>query len=330
VQLNGSGTGGNVTLVTSGALQISGSKGSFTPYYDSVQFVSTATGTAMHFSGSSLAVGGFVYAPNGLAQMDGSAMSFVCSIVADTIRLSGAKTVIDARQCTQATVQEKTPAVLRNAFGAGSAAYAAFAWQAAIDKYEATPGELTQLFDGVVGQVAPTVVNLRGGSIVPLTATVTRLADPFTGSLKLSLDDNGAFVPPTATWALDFTTQMSLQQKSNVRLGSGNSTTVSARVAAATPLVIDPLAQTSVTIPHLSSDAIADLITAANAIGSPDAGVTAAIAALNAAQASQTAGDASGMLGHLLDAAEACGTSSNAQADALRTRIDWVIWGTTH
>jgi len=43
-----------------------------------------------------------------------------------------------------------------------------------------------------------------------------------------------------------------------------------------------------------------------------------------------TVNDASTELSDLLDAAEACGTSNNAQADALRTRIDWVIWETTH
>ena len=330
VQLNGSGPAGNVTMVSTGTIQISGSKGTFTPYYDSVSFVSTASGTAMHYSGSSLSVGGLVYAPNGLAQMDGSAMTFSCAIVADTIRLAGAKTVIDARSCAQATVQEKTPAVLRNAFGSGYAAYGAFAWPSAIDKYEATPGELTSLLDGVIGEVAPTQVSVRGGSIVPLTATVTRLADPFTGALALSLDDNGAFVPPTATWALDFTTRATIAENTNVRLGSGTSTTVAARVTAATPIKIDPLAQASLAIPHLGSDAIADLIAAGSAIANPDAGLSAALAALNAAQASQSANDAAATLGHLLDAAEACGTSSNAQADALRTRIDWVIWTTTH
>ena len=330
VQLNGSGPAGTVTMAATGTIQISGSKGAFTPYYGGVNFVSTASGTAMHYSGSSLSVGGFVYAPNGLAQMDGSAMTFNCAIVADTIRLSGSKTVVDARHCAQATVEEKTPAVLRNTFGAGGAAYAPFAWPAAIDRYETTPGELTHLFEGVLGQVAPTQMTLRGGSIVPLTATVTRVADPFTGSLAMSLDDNGALVPPSATWALDFMQRTTLVQSSNVRLGSGTSTTVSARVAALTPIKIDPLAQTSLAIPHLASDAIVDLITAANAIANPDAGISAAIVALNAAKASQASGDAAGMLGHLLDAAEASGTSSNVQADALRTRVDWVIWGTTH
>ena len=330
VQLNGSGPAGNVTMVTTGAIQISGSKGTFAPYYGGVNFVSTASDTAMHYSGSSLSVGGLVYAPKGLAQMDGSAMTFSCAIVADTIRLSGSKTVVDARHCAQATVEEKTPAVLRNTFGAGGAVYAAFAWPAAIDRYEAAPGELTHLFEGVLGQVAPTQLSLRGGSIVPLTATVTRQADPFTGSLALSLNDNGAFVPAPATWALDFTQRTTIVQSGNVRLGSGTGTTVSARVAAVTPIKIDPLAQSSLAIPHLASDAIADLITAAHAIASPDAGLSAAIAALNAATTSQAAGDAAGALGHLLDAAEACGKSSNAQADTLRTRIDWVIWGTTH
>src|SRR6185312_5202573 len=91
VQLNGSSPAGNVTLVSTGSIQISGSRGTFTPYYNGVNFVSTASGTAMHYSGSSLSVAGFVYAPNGLAQMDGSAMTFSCAIVADTIRLAGAK-----------------------------------------------------------------------------------------------------------------------------------------------------------------------------------------------------------------------------------------------
>jgi hypothetical protein len=329
IQIDGDSPGGNVTLVGTGAIQISGSKGTFTPFYQGIQFATSGSG--MHLSGSNTQVGGLVFAPNGAVQIDGSSMSFTCSIIADTIRLSGAKTLIDARQCAQATVQERTPAVLWNAFGNGATVYAAFPWQAAIDQYEATPGELTSLFGGALGEIAPNQIVLRTGSIVPLTATVQNLADPFQGSLTLGVDDDSVFVPPTASWQLSFTPQsMSFQANSNVRLGSGTSTGVTATVSAASPVVINPLKQASASIGHLAGETIADLVSAVSAVANPDAGLNTALTALNAAQAAQTANDAQGELGDLLNAAQACGTSTNAQADALRTRIDWVIWNATH
>jgi len=228
------------------------------------------------------------------------------------------------------SVQEKTPAVLWNAFGTGAAIYAAFPWQSAIDHYEATPGELTSLFAGVFGEVAPNAITLRAGTVVPLTATVQNLADPFAGQLALSIDDDSAFVPPMASWQLDFTNTNSFTASSNLRLGSGTGTGVRAIVSAATPVVIDPLKQTSTTISHLAGDSIADLINAAVAISNPDAGITSALADLRSAQIALAANNTGGALGYLLDAAEACGGSTDAQADALRTRIDWVIWGITH
>lgn len=331
VHISGNAPVGNVTLVSTGLLQIDGAKGSFTPFYQGVQFATSLIGDAIHLTGDSTQVGGLVFAPQGSVQITGSSMSFACSIIADTIRLSGAKTQIDVRQCPYATVQEQTPAVLWNTFGTGAAVYAAFPWQSAIDQYEATtPGELTNLFTGILGDVAPNAITLRAGIVVPLTATVQNQADPFTGTLALSVDDDSTFVPPTASWQLDFTNTNSFTANTNIRLGSHASTGITAKVSAATPVVIDPLKQTSKTISHLAGDSIADLINAANAISSPDAGIAAALAGLQAAQTAMTVNDASTELSDLLDAAEACGTSNNAQADALRTRIDWVIWGITH
>jgi len=332
VQVDGDNPRGNVTLVSTGAIQITGAKGSFQPFYQGVQFATSQTGaSAIQLSGSNTQVGGLVFAPNGTVQASGDAMVFTCPVIADQIRFAGSKTVIDARACAYATVQRQAPAVLWNAFGTGWAAYAAFDWQAAIAQYETPPSTLTNLFGGVLAQVAPPQNPLRTGTVVPLTALVQNRADPFTGTLKLAANDDSSFVPPTVSWALAFTPQTTtFQTPSNIRLGSGTNTNITATVSATTPVVVDPLKQTSLSVTHLGGETIADLVAAVSAIGSPDAALSAALAALQAAQASLSANDSNGALAHLLDAAEAGGQSMNAQADALRTRIDWIVWASTH
>lgn len=332
VHISGSSATGNVTLVSTGSIQIDGSSGTFQSFYQGLQFASTQNGaSAIKLSGSSTRVGGLVYAPHGTVEASGSSMNFQCSIIADQIRLAGAKTTIDTRQCAYATVQRKTPAVLWNSFGSGWSAYSAFDWQGAIGQYEAAaPATLSKLFGSVLADIAPSQIVLRSGTVVPLAASVQNKADPFKGQLALQANDNSTFIPSLTNWALDFTSQNTFQAQSNVRLGTGSNTAVTATVSAATPIVVNPLKQKTVAIAHLSGESVGDLVSAVSAIGNRDAGLNNALVALQGAQASLAANDVQGALAHLLDAAEACGQSSNSQADALRTRIDWVIWATTH
>jgi len=331
VHIAGSSPSGNVTLVSSGNIQIDGAKGNFQAFWQGLQFASTQSGaSAIKLTGSNTQVGGLVYAPHGTAEASGSSMNFSCGIIADQIRLAGAKTTIDARQCAAATLQRTSPAVLWNAYGSGSAAFAAFDWQRAIGQYEPSGGVLTTLFNGVLAHVAPPSASLRAGTIVPLNAAVTNTADAFVGQLNLSANDDSTFLPSTPVWALDFTARNAFSAQSNVRLGSGSGTGVTANVSASSPLAVASVAKATTSLTHLPGESVATLITAANAIANPDAALSAAIVALQAAQASLAANDREGAIGHLLDAADACGNSGNAQADALRTRIDWVLWATTH
>ncbi|MGA9333779.1 MAG: hypothetical protein WBV39_05820, partial [Rudaea sp.] len=331
VHLSGSNMSGPVTLVSTGTIQISGAKGTFQPYYQGVQFAtSSASSDALHLSGSSAQIGGLVFAPQGTVQLTGASMDIRCAVIADQIRMAGAKTTIDPQQCAYATVQRQAPAVLWNGYGSGVSAYAAFDWLAAIDQNEGTtPGALTNLFDGVLASVAPNQIVLRTGSVVPLTATVTSNADPFQGLLTLGADDDSTFVPPMANWNLDFSNPAPFQVQTNVRLGNSANSGLSATVASTTPVAIDPLAQSSLSIPHVAGESIDALIAALTATTDPDAGIGDALTAMQAAKAAQAANDTEGTLQRLLDAAEACGRSTNTQADALRTRIDWVIWANT-
>jgi hypothetical protein len=322
----------NVTLVSSGAMQIDGVKSIFQPFYEGLQFATTSVSAgAIQLSGDATQIGGLVLAPNGTVQISGSSLSLQCSVIGNEIRFANAKTTIDARQCAYATIQRKAPAVLLNAFGDGWVAYAAFDWPGAISRNEANaPGELSSLFGGVLAEVAPTQNALRAGAVIPLKLSVQNLNDPFTGHLTLQANDDSTFAPSTISWALDFTQQDTFQAQSNVRLGSGGSTDVTATVSTAMPIVLNPLRQSTATITHLPGETINDLIAAAAAIGSPDVGLTATLSDLQAAQVAAAENDRESALGHLLDAAEASGQSANAQGDALRTRIDWVIWATTH
>ena len=328
----GNGTISNVTLVSSGAMQIDGVKGVFQPFYQGLQFATTSPSAgALQFSGDSTQIGGLVFAPNGTVQVSGSSLSLQCSVIGNEIRFANSKTTIDARQCANATVQRNSPAVLLNAFGEGWAGYSAFDWPGAIERYEGNAsGELSSLFGGVLAEVAPMQNVLRAGSVIPLKLSVQNLNDPFKGEVTVQADDDSAFVPPTIAWVLDFTQQSIFQTQSNVRLGLGSSTDVTASVSTTAPIVQSLLTQTTATIAHLPGEPISDLIAAVSAIGDPDAGLSAALSDLQAAQIAAAAKDREAALGHLLDAAEASGQSTNAQAEALRTRIDWVIWATTH
>jgi hypothetical protein len=332
VKLAGSSFSGTVTLVSTGSIQFSGSSATFDPYYQGLQFATTLQGPdAVKLATSSMTLGGYVFAPAGGIEASGSSSLFKCSLIGDTIRMAGAKITIDPRACAWAGVERRVPAVLANAYGSGRSAYAAFDWQAAIATYEnAVPGVLSQLFGGVLATLAPTSVELRAGSILPLTATVTNHADPFRGTLVLAADDGSTFVPATPSWALDFSQQGSFVAHSNVRLGYGGSTTIAATVSSSDPVAIAQLAHAELAITHLPGDSIADLVVVANAIGNPDAPLASALSALQAAQAAWSAQDRETALLRLLDAAEACARSANAQADALRTRIDWTAWAIAH
>ena len=182
----------------------------------------------------------------------------------------------------------------------------------------------------MLAEVAVLQNPLRAGTIIPLIATVRNNNDPFAGQLTLQANDDSTFVPPITNWALDFTQQNSFQTQSNVRLGSGISSDVRATVSTSTPIAINPLIQTTATITHLPGESVNDLIGAVSAIGIQDAKLAAALGDLQMAQIALMANDRDGAVSHLLDAAEALGQSTNAEADALRTRVDWVIWATTH
>ena len=329
VHLTGKGAGGTVTLVSTGEIAIDGSSGSFQPYYQGLQLATTASeASAIQLAGSGSQFGGWIYAPQGAVQISGSSMGFQCSIIADQIRLAGAKTQIDARQCAYATVQKQAPAVLWNGYGTGWAGYSAFDWQGAIGAYEATPGALTQLFDGTLAKIAPTSLALRSGSIVPLRLSVQNNGDAFTGQLGMAASDDSMFTP--ASWALSFSGKTVFTTTGTVRLGSGSGTVITATARAATPIVVDALSRATATVAHAPGDTLAGLIAAVQGISNPDTPLANALTALQAAQTSAAGGDSEGTLGHLLDAAADCAASANAQADALRTRIDWVIWAGTH
>jgi len=331
MQISGNGAGGSATVVATGSIQIDGPSATFKPFYQGVQLATTQTGSdALRLTGNSNQYGGLIFVPHGTVQITGSSMVFQCSIIADQIRLAGAKTQIDTRQCQYATVQRQTPAVLWNNFGGGRTAYSTFDWQSAISQYEATPGPLGGLFNSSLINVAPTSIALRAGTILPLTTTVTNKGDPFKGQLALTANDDSVFMPSTATWPLDFTSQNLFTEKNNVRLGTSSSSTLTATVSATSPIVVNPLKTAASTVAHLPGESISDLIAAVNAISGRDAPLYAALTALQAAQTAMTSGNGEAALSSLLDGAEACGQSTNAQADALRTRIDWVIWAGTH
>lgn len=329
VKINGSGASGTVTIVSTGSIELNGSSANFQPYYRGVQFATSKAGDgAVKLATSSLMLGGLVYAPAGELQASGSSSTYRCSLIADTIKLAGAKTTIDPRQCAWAGIERRSPAVLLNAFGSGWAGYAAFAWPAALDAIDgAGGGPLDQLFRGVLDRVAPDQPLLRSGAQVPLAIGVRNLGDAFHGTLHLDAGgDASVVVPGVPEWLLDLGVAGAFDADAVVQLGSGTSTSVVARVAAQTPLAVDPLAQASLSIAHVAGEALAGLVADLAALPGRDGALDAALANLQVAQTAFAGGDRGTGVSALLDAAEASGQSTHAQAESYRTRIDWVLW----
>ncbi|HEU4610582.1 MAG TPA: hypothetical protein VFS15_00840, partial [Kofleriaceae bacterium] len=127
-------------------------------------------------------------------------------------------------------------------------------------------------------------------------------------------------------WLLDLEVSASFQSDATVELGSGTSTTVQARVETQVPLAIDPLAEASQTVAHVAGETLQGLTNDLAGMQGRDASLDAALAALQAAHQAFAGGDREGGIVSMLDAAEAAGRSAHAQADAWRTRIDWVLW----
>jgi sugar lactone lactonase YvrE len=327
VKINGSRASGTVTLVSTGSIELNGSSATFEPYYRGLQFATTLAGDgAVKLATSSLTLGGLVFAPAGELQASGSNSLYRCSLIADTIRLAGAKTTIDPRQCAWAGIERRAPAVTWNAYGSGWSSYAAFDWSRGLDRFDSAAA-FGQLFAGVLDRSSPDEPTLRSGTQLSLAVEVHNLGDAFGGVLALATSGDAVItVPGTPQWLLDLAPAATFDGEAIVQLGSGTSTSVAARVAALTPLAIDPLAQASLSIAHVAGETLAALATDLAGLSGRDAALDAALAALQAAQSALAGGDRTAGVSALLDAAEAAGRSAHAQAGAYRTRIDWVLW----
>ncbi len=329
VQLSGSRFSGNVTLVGTGSFQLSGSSATFEPFHHGVQIATSSVGSqAVKLATSSLSLGGLVFAPSGEIEASGSSSEFGCSLVGDTLRLAGSHITIDARQCGYAAIERRAPAVTWHAFGAGWAAYAAFDWSAVLAQVEAGgDSALGELFDGTLSRTGPAAPILRSGSWIPVALDVANHADVFQGRLRLETQAGGTIVVPgVPEWLLDFSQSTTFQSTALVELGSGASTVLTARVAADSPVQVDPLATTTLSIEHVAGESLANLLVGMQAIAERDEALDSALDAVVAAAAALQADEREIAVAELLDAAAYCGRSSHPEADAIRTRIDWVLW----
>jgi len=327
VKLAGSSFSGNVTIVATGTIQLSGSSATFAPYYRGLQFATTSNDdSAAKLATSSLTLGGFVFVPAGGIEASGAKSLFKCSLIGDTIKLAGAQITLDPRQCAWAGIERRAPAVTWNAYGSGWSGYAAFDWSRGLDRFD-TAAAFGQLFAGVLDRTAPDQPTLRSGAQVPLSIDVQNRGDAFGGVLAMAASGDAVVsVPGMPQWLLDLGVSATFEADAVVQLGSGASTAVAARVAALTPLVVDPLAQASLSIAHVAGETLAALTTDLAGLADRDGALDAALATLQSAQSAFAGGNRAAGVSSLLDAAEAAGRSTHAQADAYRTRIDWVLW----
>jgi hypothetical protein len=91
IKLSDSGITGNVTFISTGKIEISGSDFTLTPYkHDVLMYAQSSSETAIKLSGSGGSWGGYIYAPNGQVEISGSShFSLEGSIIANKVKLSG-------------------------------------------------------------------------------------------------------------------------------------------------------------------------------------------------------------------------------------------------
>jgi RHS repeat-associated protein/uncharacterized repeat protein (TIGR01451 family) len=100
VQISGSDVAGNVTIVASGDIKVSGSGDNFVPFIDGLLFYSTSTGSrAVDLSGSGHRFDGAMFAPTGGIEVTGSGNQLGCGIMGQTARVSGSNNQIAGVDC---------------------------------------------------------------------------------------------------------------------------------------------------------------------------------------------------------------------------------------
>ena len=102
VKLNSSALSGEVTIVSTDDIQVSGSAANFAPFIDGLLFYSDSTGNkAIKNSVSGSTFLGFMYAPQGRVDLKGSGNTYLCGIVADRINISDNAIAITAVDCVR-------------------------------------------------------------------------------------------------------------------------------------------------------------------------------------------------------------------------------------
>ena len=100
VKLNGSSITGRITLAATGAIDLSGSRPAFEPYYDGLLFLSGASGKkAIDVSASNSKFLGVIYAASGEVSLSGANGRYFCGIYGDTVDASGSNLTVRGANC---------------------------------------------------------------------------------------------------------------------------------------------------------------------------------------------------------------------------------------
>ena len=102
VVISDGGSGSNVTVVSSGKIEVSDSGVEFgSPFVDGLSLFSTVNGSdAVKVGGSDSAFDGAIVAPYGKVEVSGSNNTFNCGVIADTVKLSGSELVVSGCELT--------------------------------------------------------------------------------------------------------------------------------------------------------------------------------------------------------------------------------------
>ena len=100
VKLNAAALAGSVTIVATGAVQISGAEADFSPFIDGLLFSSASpSDKAVQISSSDSTFLGYIFARTGRVDLSGSGNTYLCGILADRLDIADDELKIRASDC---------------------------------------------------------------------------------------------------------------------------------------------------------------------------------------------------------------------------------------
>jgi len=106
---------GEITIVATGPIEVSGSEENFRPYIDGLLFFSADdTDKALKVAGSDNLFLGYMFAPDGWIELSGSTNTYTCGVLGAEMKVSGSSSTFRASDCVRPERTVAPPALIPN------------------------------------------------------------------------------------------------------------------------------------------------------------------------------------------------------------------------